>query len=139
MLQSLPWPGNVRELQHAVERAVILSAEPMLGPGAFDAQRFGLAHEIGDARAAPLHASRAERAERDGADDGAFDAERPTIVLHTLNVAEAEEVLIQKALQATDNNRTRAAELLGMSVRTLRSKLNSPEAEARVAEAEAEP
>ncbi len=44
----------------------------------------------------------------------------------TLNVAEAEKVLIQQALQATEFNRTRAAELLGISVRTLRNKLNSP-------------
>jgi DNA-binding NtrC family response regulator len=32
----------VRELQHAVERAVILSPEPVLQPHAFDGQRFGL-------------------------------------------------------------------------------------------------
>ena len=50
----------------------------------------------------------------------------PSIVLQTLNVADAEKVLIQQALEATDNNRTRAAELLGMSVRTLRNKLNAP-------------
>ena len=36
---------------------------------------------------------------------------------------------IQQALDATDQNRTRAAELLGMSVRTLRNKLNAPEEE----------
>ena len=49
-----------------------------------------------------------------------------SVVLRSLNVAEAERVLIQQALQATDNNRTRAAELLGISVRTLRNKLNAP-------------
>src|SRR3954464_3859748 len=32
MLQRYEWPGNVRELQHAVERAVILSPDPMLQP-----------------------------------------------------------------------------------------------------------
>ena len=32
MLQRYDWPGNVRELQHAVERAVILSPEPILHP-----------------------------------------------------------------------------------------------------------
>ena len=51
------------------------------------------------------------------------------VVLNTLNVAEAERVLIQQALEATDNNRTRAAELLGISVRTLRNKLNAPDRE----------
>src|SRR6478609_2359075 len=42
MLQRYDWPGNVRELQHAVERAVILSTDPILHPTAFDRQRFGL-------------------------------------------------------------------------------------------------
>ena len=48
------------------------------------------------------------------------------INLHSLNVAEAERVLIQHALSAADNNRTKAADLLGISVRTLRNKLNGP-------------
>jgi DNA-binding NtrC family response regulator len=48
------------------------------------------------------------------------------IALTSLNVADAERVLIQHALQASDNNRTKAAELLGISVRTLRNKLNGP-------------
>jgi DNA-binding NtrC family response regulator len=47
-------------------------------------------------------------------------------VLHTLDVGEAEAVLIQHALVASGNNRTKAAELLGISVRTLRNKLNGP-------------
>ena len=46
--------------------------------------------------------------------------------LGTLNVNEAETALIQRALEAAGNNRTRAAELLGISVRTLRNKLNGP-------------
>jgi two-component system response regulator HydG len=125
LLQSYPWPGNVRELQHAVERAVILSTDPVLQPMHFDAQRFGLA-------AAPLYrqpamggaaALAAALPGRGGGDD------EPQVMLNTLNVAEAERVLIQRALEAADNNRTRAAEMLGISVRTLRNKLNSPDRE----------
>jgi DNA-binding NtrC family response regulator len=126
MLQSLSWPGNVRELQHAVERAIILSPDPVLGPSAFDAQRFGLAHEIGDVRAAGALPGAAVPLALPAAVAESVDPEHPVIVLNTLNVSEAEEILIQKALEATDNNRTRAADLLGMSVRTLRSKLNAP-------------
>jgi DNA-binding NtrC family response regulator len=48
------------------------------------------------------------------------------VALTSLNVADAERVLIQYALTAADNNRTKAAELLGISVRTLRNKLNGP-------------
>jgi DNA-binding protein Fis len=47
------------------------------------------------------------------------------VVLTTLNVDEAERALIARALQVTDGNRTRAALLLGISVRTLRNKLSA--------------
>lgn len=49
-----------------------------------------------------------------------------TIVLSSLNIDEAEAVLIQRALEAAKGNRTRTAQLLGISVRTLRNKLNGP-------------
>jgi DNA-binding NtrC family response regulator len=60
-------------------------------------------------------------------------AESPTtaendvlVKLTSLNVEEAERKLIAKALERANNNKTRAADLLGMSVRTLRNKLNTP-------------
>jgi len=46
------------------------------------------------------------------------------VLLDSLNLADAERRLIERALSASNGNRTRAAELLGMSVRTLRHKLN---------------
>jgi DNA-binding NtrC family response regulator len=118
LLQSYDWPGNVRELQHVVERAVILSHEPVLQPRCFDAQRFGLAESEG--AASTFSGSAALLASTAVADDP--DA----VVVRTLNLAEVEEVLIAKALEKTGDNRTRAAELLGISVRTLRNKLNAP-------------
>ena len=48
------------------------------------------------------------------------------VVLTSLNIDEAERVLIMRALEVTKGNRTRTAELLGISVRTLRNKLNGP-------------
>jgi transcriptional regulator with GAF, ATPase, and Fis domain len=42
VLQAFGWPGNVRELQHVIERAVILSPDPVLGLNALDPARFGL-------------------------------------------------------------------------------------------------
>jgi len=122
-LQRYPWPGNVRELQHTVERAVILSPDPVLQLHHFDGQRFGLTETLG---VLPPPAPHPAAPAADGFAALPEDPERPTVVLHTLNVSEAEEILIQKALAVTENNRTRAAELLGMSVRTLRSKLNAP-------------
>jgi DNA-binding NtrC family response regulator len=127
LLQKYPWPGNVRELQHAVERAVILSPDPVLQPQAFDAQRFGLAPGMGTSgiRSAPALRESNTFATAPPSPPAGADSR---VTLATLNVAEAERVLIQRALEETDNNRTRAAELLGMSVRTLRNKLNHPAA-----------
>ena len=51
---------------------------------------------------------------------------RDAVVLTSLNIDEAERALILRALEVTKNNRTRTAELLGISVRTLRNKLNGP-------------
>jgi DNA-binding NtrC family response regulator len=124
ILQRYPWPGNVRELQHAVERAVILSRESVLSVHAFEGQALGLAH--------PLAAQAAARANGGPMTlrlpMGAFAAPLPAdaVVLTSLNIDEAERRLIERALQVTRNNRTRSAELLGISVRTLRNKLNGP-------------
>ena len=48
------------------------------------------------------------------------------VVLTSLNIDQAERALILRALEVTKNNRTRTAQLLGISVRTLRNKLNGP-------------
>ena len=52
--------------------------------------------------------------------------EQIRVFLDTLNIHEVEEVLIERALEITGSNRTKAADLLGISVRTLRTKLNRP-------------
>jgi DNA-binding NtrC family response regulator len=113
MLQQYEWPGNVRELQHAIERAVILSPDEILQPQAFDGQRFGLSPR-GSGPTPPR--SGAIPAIGGGAPDG--------VLLTSLDVGAAESRLISRALEVSGGNRTRAAELLGMSVRTLRNKLN---------------
>ncbi|HSH44546.1 MAG TPA: helix-turn-helix domain-containing protein, partial [Longimicrobiales bacterium] len=51
------------------------------------------------------------------------DPDRP-VVLQSVDLKAAEAKLIQRALERTGQNRTRAAELLGISVRTLRNRLN---------------
>jgi DNA-binding NtrC family response regulator len=124
MLQAYDWPGNVRELQHSIERAVILSPDPVLPPHAFDGARFGLAVGPSGPAAARLMISPATPSQAIASiPDGA-------VVLTSLNVNEAEARLIERALEVSKGNRTRAADLLGISVRTLRNKLNGPGREA---------
>ena len=114
LLQQHRWPGNVRELQHAVERAVILSADALLAAKVFDIPQQPITK-------APDFAANVK--DRDGAPLAAPGGSH-ALELPSLNVADAERVLIQRALIASRQNRTRAAELLGISVRTLRNKLN---------------
>ena len=120
-LQSYEWPGNVRELQHVVERAVILSPDAVLGRHAFDTERFGLTDSGLPRRAALAPAA-----------PSAVPDDPNTVVLHSLNVENAERVLIARALEVAAQNRTKASELLGISVRTLRNKLNGPGAQVGV-------
>jgi len=93
------WPGNVRELRNTLERAVIVCDAAVvetkhLPPG------FG------------------QTTLRSSADDG--DAVRLDV---GTTVEQAEKLLILKTLEATNNNKTRAAEILGISLKTLHNKL----------------
>ena len=122
LLQSYDWPGNVRELQHAVERAVILSGDPVIPAHAFDARRFSL---TGAWREQPSIADYyPANGNGNGKHPGGGATGDKAVVLTSLNVDEAEAKLIERALEVSGGNRTRAADMLGISVRTLRNKLN---------------
>jgi DNA-binding NtrC family response regulator len=104
------WPGNVRELRNVMERAVILAGE-----GAIERKHLpaflsnGAVSPIagsGPAPAAPAHDD----------DDSVRFAVGTT-------VEEAEKGLILRTLEHTKNNKTRAAEILGISLKTLHNKL----------------
>jgi DNA-binding NtrC family response regulator len=137
LLQGYDWPGNVRELQHAVERAVILTNEPLIPVHAFDGQRFGLSRAwIGPTPArisgeffAVMNGGAAGAGStngRNGAGAATVVVPEGGLVLTSLDVSEAEAKLIARAIEVASGNRTKAADLLGMSVRTLRHKLNAP-------------
>jgi len=109
-LQAHDWPGNVRELQNVVERAVILCGDDgLLEPG-----HLGLSTPVqlrSETRSA--NPSPAVPAPPGPAADGHF----PTL-------AELERQHILAALQFCKGNRTHAARVLGISIRTLRNKLH---------------
>ena len=88
-----------------------ISPDPCLGVEALDSQMFGPPRSTADETPATVGTP-------EKLDEGI------SLTLPSLNVAEAEMVLIQRALEITQRNRTRAAELLGVSTRTLRNKLN---------------
>jgi DNA-binding NtrC family response regulator len=103
------WPGNVRELQNVIERAVILCGDN----GLLELEHFGLsASPSAPAATAPAFGSSAGPA-------GAPAAAGADLV----SLAEVEKRHIFAALERTNQNRTHAAKLLGISVRTLRNKL----------------
>src|SRR5689334_12318994 len=109
LLCEQPWPGNVRQLQTAVERAVILSTEPTLRVHLFAALR--------STAAAPDNGASATHATNG-------NGSAHVLELPSLDLMEVERRVIEQALALTKGNRTRAAHMLGINVRTLRRKLN---------------
>jgi DNA-binding NtrC family response regulator len=94
-LKSQEWRGNVRELKNSLERAVLVSSQLTLGLADFSTSP-GLAKE-----------------------PNSGGIEIPSLCLKDM-----EQKLISKALEKTQGNRTHAARILGISIRTLRNKLN---------------
>jgi transcriptional regulator with PAS, ATPase and Fis domain len=96
ILEQYNWPGNVRELRNVIERAVILSSGEFIEPKQLP----------------PLVTD-------------SPDVAKPTLSLTPgTTVEEAERRLILMTLEHTRDNKTRAAEILGISLKTLHNKLN---------------
>jgi DNA-binding NtrC family response regulator len=92
-LQAYEWPGNVRELENFVRRALVLAPGPVVG--------LELLPEAGFQN-----------------DDSSLGGIEPGLTLREL-----ERTLLEKTLDATGGNRTRAAGMLGVSLRTVRNKI----------------
>ena len=108
-LNTARWPGNVRELENTLHRAVLLSSGAEIGVDGIlspDGARLDAARGTGIAEQA------------------AMAAEQVTRSLVGRTVAEVERDLILETLKHCLGNRTHAANILGISIRTLRNKLN---------------
>ena len=124
-MMAYRWPGNVRELQNTIERAVILTEEGRaVSAAALGLPVVGTSISTGEAL---LNSSVPFDFEETAAT--AVSEPAPTASALTgadgnvLTIAELEKQAIKAALHQTGGNRTRAAELLGISIRTLRNKL----------------
>jgi DNA-binding NtrC family response regulator len=113
-LERHNWPGNVRELRNVLERAVILAGEGTIETKHLPAFLQGRPIVTGAAPAATGEAAPAPAAPDD-----------PETIRFSVGttVEEAEKGLILRTLEHTRNNKTRAAEILGISLKTLHNKL----------------
>jgi transcriptional regulator with PAS, ATPase and Fis domain len=98
-MSSYIWPGNVRELENTIERAVLISEGPSIGP---------------------------EFLLLDNAMSDAGGQTKSNLV--GLTVRQMEHKLIGQTLKYVNDNRTNAAKMLGISIRTLRNKLKEYQA-----------
>ncbi len=98
VLKRYDWPGNVRELENAVERSVILARGEVITPE-------DLPDSIREARKPPS---------RD-----------PVDIAKSKSLKDMEKEMILRTLKETGGNRTRAADILGISRRTLQLKLKA--------------
>ena len=137
-LEVHSWPGNVRELQNAVERAAILSRgqapheSDFLLRGTPQLQGLRPAPQT-PATSRPLAASveRVVVPNEETHPTSVFASESGGIFIKPgTTVQEMEKALIMETLKTTRNNRTEAAKLLGISIRTLRNKLHEYNGEA---------
>jgi DNA-binding NtrC family response regulator len=108
-LDRYDWPGNVRELRNTIERAVILADDGELGtqhlpPGFGEVTISAAPHAVSAATTAG-------------------SPERPVVLAVGTTVDEGEKQLILRTLESTGGNKTRAAEVLQISLKTLHNKL----------------
>ncbi len=106
-LQSHSWPGNVRELANFMRRVLALTRTPVLDAQSFEMEFHG---HGGLAQVTDAFVSRGP-------------AMGPAAVPAGTPIWQVEKLHLEKTLALTDGNRTHAAEMLGISLRTLRNKI----------------
>ena len=133
-LMNHPWLGNIRELQNAVQRAAILSAGatprqsdfllPMNPTAQLEAMRVERVASLQWLAERPQRLQDAVETIREPCSQGVVMEGGGLVIRSGTTVEDMERALILETLRAKNNTRTEAAKLLGISIRTLRNKLN---------------
>lgn len=113
LLMAHRWPGNIRELSNVLERAVVLNTSGLI-------QKSDL----------PVHVQMLGASGGAAAND-AKNGEQVTISLG-MSLKEIEDLMIQKALEATGGDRSEAAKLLGVNERTIYRRISKKDAPTEV-------
>ncbi|MCZ6747237.1 MAG: sigma-54 dependent transcriptional regulator [Acidobacteria bacterium] len=113
-LEARDWPGNIRELRNMLESVIVLSSGPDLNLSDLPPEYGGTPDALAPAVAAAATPAAPE--------DVSADTASPTYEAG-LPMAELEKRHILRTLEEQDNNRTRAARVLGIGRRTLQRKL----------------
>lgn len=135
-LKARPWPGNARELRNVIERAVIVSAGPLITVTDLPADGQHAAPLAPAARPSPAPEISPTAAQSAPPAAGAAAASELPI---GQPLREVERQLILKTLELAGGNRMRAAEILGISPKTLYNKLGRYQAKSDFAKPEPEP
>jgi two-component system response regulator FlrC len=118
VLLDYDWPGNVRELEHTIERAVVLCRNDVITERDLFLHGITINQFVADRQ--ELTASDIQSAETHSVNEEVSDSG----IKVGSTIADMERELILNTLKDTGGNRTKAAEILGITVRTLRNKLN---------------
>jgi DNA-binding NtrC family response regulator len=123
-MMNYDWPGNIRELRSAIEHGVVMSNSNRVMLKHLPSYLLN-PHGLGIGLRAPslIAAKDAAAAPAAPAAPAGASADPAIKPKSDLDITEAEHQLILTALQRSGNNRTVAAEMLGMSRRTLQRKL----------------
>jgi DNA-binding NtrC family response regulator len=113
LLRAYNWPGNIRELRNLMERAVIIAGEGTIQVEHLPGGVSGFTKQTAAAATATTSADQASSA------GSQHELHLPV----GTTVDQAERALIQLTLEHTSQNKTRAAEILGISQKTLFNKL----------------